>query len=121
MKILIIDDEPLIRMSLVRIFKARGHEVFEARDGVEGLSAWKTNAPDLVLLDWIMPNKNGHQLLLNAKELTLKSIVYVMSAYTNETNEQVLKDLGVVSFIPKPFDNVLEIVKQVEDSFVGRN
>ena len=41
MKLLIIDDEPLIRRSLSRVFKQKGYTVFEAADGVEGLKSWK--------------------------------------------------------------------------------
>jgi two-component system, response regulator, stage 0 sporulation protein F len=116
MKILIIDDEPLIRMALARVFQKRGYQVFEASDGLEGLKIWQQEQPSLVLLDWIMPNMNGNQLLQKLKNNHMGAIVHVMSAYTNETNIEELKDLGVKSFISKPFDNVLEIIKQLEDS-----
>ena len=114
MKVLIIDDERLIRMALSRIFNKRGHTVFEAEDGLQGLNLWKQNKPDLVLLDWIMPNMNGNQLLVKLDKDHMGAVVHVMSAYTNETNMDQLKDLGVASFISKPFDNVLDIVINIE-------
>ncbi len=114
MKVLIIDDEQLIRMALCRVFSQRGYEVFEATDGVEGLRLWKSHRPDLVMLDWIMPNMNGGQLLAKLENNLMGAVVHVMSAYTNETNIHELKDLGVTSFISKPFDSVLDIVKSIE-------
>jgi CheY-like chemotaxis protein len=117
MKILIVDDEQLIRMSLSRLFNKRGHTVFEASDGLQGLELWREHKPDIVLLDWIMPNMNGNQLLTQLKNNHMGAKVHVMSAYTNETNIHELKDLGVTSFISKPFDNVIEIVNQIEVSF----
>lgn len=117
MKVLIVDDEQLIRMSLSRLFSKRGHQVFEAGDGLQGLELWQKHKPDLLLLDWIMPNMNGNQLLLRMKDQHLGAVVHVMSAYTNETNIDELKALGVTSFISKPFENVIEIVNNLEASF----
>ena len=51
MKILIVDDEPLVRKSLSRACRSKGHEVVEAVDGTEGLAKWRETTPDLVFLD----------------------------------------------------------------------
>ena len=63
MKVLIIDDEPIIRRALGRVFKKRGHEVLEAEGGESGLEKWKSSGPDLVFLDVLMPDLNGPQVI----------------------------------------------------------
>ena len=54
MKILIVDDEALVRRSLSRAFKARGHEIIEAEDGELGLNAWLKHRPDLVIFSQVL-------------------------------------------------------------------
>ena len=73
MKILIVDDEPLVRKSLGRAFKAKGHEVIEAVDGVEGLQRWNEllqaqAPPDIVLVDVLMPGLSGPELLREMRQ-----------------------------------------------------
>ena len=70
MKILIVDDEPLVRKSLSRAFKAKGHEVVEAIDGHDGLKAWLTNKPDAVLLDVLMPGLSGPEVIKEVKHVS---------------------------------------------------
>jgi two-component system, response regulator PdtaR len=113
MKILIVDDEPLIRRSLRRAFAAKSHTVFEAEDGIKGLAAWRENDPDVVVLDVLMPGLTGPQVL---KEISLKrrAKVVLISAYTGEYDLKKAKDVGADLFIPKPFTNVFDFVTMVE-------
>jgi len=62
-KILIVDDEPNIIMSLEYALQKNGFEVFVARDGQEALDILKKKVPDLVLLDIMMPNVDGYETL----------------------------------------------------------
>lgn len=131
MKILIVDDEPLVRKSLGRAFRAKGHEVIEAIDGREGLSLWtellaQSASPDIVLLDVLMPGLSGPELLneMRPKLEALKSSgqvwtgrVILMSAYSGEHNVTTAQQLGADLFVPKPFDDVFLFVKTAEDLF----
>ena len=67
-KILIVDDEPNIVMSLEYIFKKENFEVFIARDGSEALDIAELVVPDIILLDIMMPKVDGYQVLKFLKE-----------------------------------------------------
>lgn len=116
MKILIVDDEPLVRKSLSRACRARKHDVVEAADGTEGLSKWRAEKPDLVFLDVLMPGLSGPELLreiekdpvLNAKSERTK--VILMSAYSGEHNVVT----GADRFIAKPFEDVFAVIAEGE-------
>ncbi len=116
MKILIVDDEPLVRKSLSRACRAKGHEVVEAADGIEGLTLWIKHQPDLAFVDVLMPGLSGPELLaeISKRKNELKRTrVILMSAYSGEHNPAREAEL----FIPKPFDDVFEVVKQAEDLY----
>lgn len=118
MKILIVDDEPLVRKSLGRACRSKGHEVVEAVDGNDGLERWLESRPDLVFLDVLMPGLSGPELL---KELLGRhqSKVILMSAYSGEHNVTMAQQIGADRFIPKPFDDVFEVVAIAEELFGG--
>ncbi len=116
MKILIIDDEPLIRRSLVRALKSRQHDVFEADDGLSGLQSWLTLDPDIVVLDVLMPGLTGPQVIVKARAeaIALKAKVVLISAYTGENRTQDHSLQGADLFIPKPFQDIFAVVDQIE-------
>ncbi len=109
MKVLIIDDEGIIRRALNRVLSLFGDSIYEATDGIEGLALWNEINPDLVFLDVIMPNMTGPEMLLNLVNRGNTKIV-LMSAYS-ENIEELLKKEKVDCYIPKPFNNILEVVK----------
>ncbi|MCJ7802837.1 MAG: response regulator [Candidatus Marinimicrobia bacterium] len=104
-KILIIDDEPGIVRLLAMRLKAKGYEVFEAYDGLQGVEVAKKELPDLILMDIKMPNGGGiaaFEKLITLNE-TKKIPVIFMTAYPkDEIKNQVLK-LGAKGCISKPF------------------
>jgi CheY-like chemotaxis protein len=113
MKVLIIDDEPLVRRSLARALKSRGHDISEAEDGIHGLAAWKAGQPDLIFLDVLMPGMTGPQVLHEVgKERSGK--VILISAFSGEHNMQTATQMGADLFIPKPFDNIFAVVEMAE-------
>jgi two-component system, response regulator PdtaR len=115
-KILVIDDEPLVRRSLKRALELKGFEVFEAVDGKQGLEVWKQTGPDLVFLDILMPGLTGPQVLSEIDpELRKDSQVILISAYSGEYNLDSAKGLGADHFIPKPFADIFAIVKLVQE------
>jgi CheY-like chemotaxis protein len=120
MKVLIVDDEALVRLSLKRALEKRGHQVQEAEDGRQALEKWAPFQPDLVYLDVLMPRLSGPDLLKNlpaACRATAK--VVLMSAFTGEYDLEKAKSLGADLFIPKPFDDVFAIAQLGEDLAEG--
>lgn len=116
MKVLVIDDEALVRRSLGRALKVRGHEVMEAVDGNEGLALWKVSSPDLVFLDVLMPGLTGLEVL---KEMPVKAgtKVVLMSAFAGEHNMKTAQQMGADLFVPKPFENIFEVIQMAESLF----
>ncbi len=112
MRILVADDELLIRKSLVRAFQSRGHICDEAENGLVALKLISKNDYQAVLLDVIMPEKNGYEVLLEMK----KSLpVFIISAFTgDDTNIGFIQnDPRVKAYISKPFEHILDVVDQV--------
>ena len=104
-KILIVDDDPYILMSLDFLMKKNKFEVFVARNGTEALEQIKTNQPDLILLDIMMPDVDGYEICTKVKsDIKTKDIIIVfMSAKTRDTDIQKGLDLGASLYITKPF------------------
>ena len=104
-KILVVDDEPgIVRLISMRL-KAKGYEVFEAFDGLEGVSIAIKKIPDLILMDIKMPNGGGIGAFERLIQInSTKSIpVIFMTAYpTAEIKALVLK-MGAKDCISKPF------------------
>ena len=117
MKILVIDDEPLVRRSLMRVAQVKGHPIIEAADGETGLKLWRQEKPDLVFLDVLMPGLTGPQVLKEIQPHSSK--VILISAYTGEYNLTTAKNLGADLFIPKPFQDIFEVMETAEKLFKG--
>lgn len=115
MKILVVDDEPLVRRSLARVAGSRAHTVLEAADGEEGLKIWRSENPDLVFLDVLMPGLTGPQVLKEIQPSSAK--VILISAYTGEYNVDTAKNLGADLFIPKPFQDIFKVIEIAERLF----
>ena len=104
-KILIVDDDPYILMSLDFLMKKNKFEVFVARNGNEAIEQIKTNQPDLILLDIMMPDVDGYEICIKVKSdnKTKDIIIVFMSAKTRDTDIQKGLDLGAALYITKPF------------------
>ena len=113
-KFLVIDDEPLIRRALLRSLKSRGHVVWEASNGSDGLEVWKKEQPDMIIVDVLMPEMTGPQMVQKAQKLGLqvKNLVF-MSAFIG-SEQKTLQSLGATSFLQKPFDDLFRVVSELE-------
>lgn len=114
MKILVVDDEPLVRRSLARALKTRNHDVLEAGDGASGLEMWKSSDPDLVFLDVIMPGLTGPQVLA-AVGSPRRAKVILMSAFSGGHDVKGDVSQRVDLFLPKPFEDIFQIVEEAEE------
>lgn len=113
-KILIVDDEPNIVMALEYSFRKKGYKVFIARDGSEALEILKSDIPDAILLDIMMPNVDGFQTLESIKNNEeLKGIKVVFLTAKNKVSD-IEKGLaaGVDKYLTKPF-SVKKIVEEI--------
>jgi DNA-binding response OmpR family regulator len=105
MRLLLIEDDKFFRQFYALKFRERNIEVDEAGDGEEGLTKVKENIPDLILLDLIMPRKDGFEFLDSLEKLNLlnKIPVLVFSTLGQEKDIQRAKDLGAKGYINKSF------------------
>jgi DNA-binding response OmpR family regulator len=79
-KILVIDDEPILRNSLEIALKASDYEVITAQSGEEGLEVFQKEGPDLILLDHWLPLMNGDEVLRRIREKDAEVPVIIMTA-----------------------------------------
>jgi DNA-binding response OmpR family regulator len=105
-KILIVDDEPEVLEVLKKKLEAENFIVITASDGLEGLKQVKTENPDLILLDVIMPNKDGFAMLndLQADEKLRKIPVIMATAKGDSSSVFNGQYLGAIDYLIKPID-----------------
>ena len=115
-KILIVDDEPNIVMSLEYTFKKNNFEVFIARDGLEALDILKTNCPDVIILDVMMPMVDGYATLeqIRKDDNLQHTKVMFLSAKNKEGDFEKGLALGADAYMTKPF-SIKKVVEKVEE------
>lgn len=113
-KILIVDDEPNIVMSLEYVFKKQNFEVYIARDGSEALEIVKNQTPNVILLDIMMPNVDGYQTLEHIKQnSSLKNTKVVFLTAKNKVSDiEKGLELGADKYLTKPF-SVKKVVSEI--------
>ena len=112
---LVVDDDPQVR-EVVRInLELEGYAVREAANGEEGLAALEEEAPDLILLDVLMPQVDGWEMLRRVQERHgVGSIPVVMFSGQLEAGDEAV-ERGAQGFVGKPFDlrELIEQTKQI--------
>lgn len=113
-KVLVVDDDPYILISLEFLMKKSGYEVTVARNGQEAFTLLNSHVPDIVLLDIMMPDVDGYEICSYIKKTeTLKCCkVVFMSAKTKEADIKKGYELGASLYITKPF-STRELVKDI--------
>jgi len=114
-KILVIDDEDIVRLSCSRSLVPQGYELKMAKNGPEGLKMLEEETFDLVLTDLKMPNMDGIEVLGTIKEKWPKTDVVIVTGYqTVETAVKAIK-IGAFDYVEKPFtpDSLLATVANV--------
>ena len=106
-KILVIDDDVLVRDTIVRILERKGYQVLVAGDGARGLRIFRSERPDLVITDIIMPEKEGLETIREIRGESPDAKIIAISGGARIGNMDFLDvagKLGASEIIPKPFD-----------------
>jgi two-component system, chemotaxis family, chemotaxis protein CheY len=105
-KILVIDDDPLVRNTILRILRSSGFEVLSADDGVRGMKAFRSETPDLVITDIIMPEQEGIQTIMQMRRERPDAKIIAISGGGRIGNADFLsmaRSLGADDIVSKPF------------------
>jgi CheY-like chemotaxis protein len=106
-KVLVIEDDAIVRASIVHILEDDGYEVLAAEDGLRGMAAFRNGHPDLVITDIVMPEQEGIQTINEIRSAKPDAKIIAISGSGRFGNIDFLKiaqDLGASDAIAKPFD-----------------
>lgn len=123
MKILIVEDEETLRSVLQEKLTRSKYDVFVAKDGVEGFTMAKSKKPDLILLDLVMPKRDGFEVLTMLKdEDDLKNIpVIILSNLEEDENLKKALKLGADDYFVKSEHPISEVVEKVKAHLMERS
>ena len=115
-KVLVVDDQSVIRRILRLRFQHIGCEVQEAENALKGLGIFFEFRPDLITLDIVMPNVGGItalDLLDQVRNTTDETEVIVISSNNSHEEQQKFRTRGAIGFISKPFDSFEGLIRKV--------
>lgn len=117
-KILVIEDDKILQMALNEALTEAGFETVLASDGDEGVAKAKSEKPDLILLDIVLPGKNGYNVLLSlSDDDELKKIPVIMATVIDsEFSIETCKEAGVRDYLIKSEYSLEDIVKKVKEN-----
>jgi DNA-binding response OmpR family regulator len=121
-RILIVEDEPHITFSLQLLLQRSGYEVSLASDGEQGLAMARDHRPDVVLLDIMMPKRNGYEVCQTLKadpDPGVRAIPIIMLTAKGQQLEVAQGlDIGAAAYVVKPFGNadILDTIRGVLES-----
>ena len=113
MKILLIEDEVQLTDALVDILKKEKFQVTPIYDGEEGLYYAISNSYDLIILDVILPHRNGFSILEEIRKAKVGTPVLMLTALTQESDKIKGFDLGADDYLPKPF-SMAELLARIK-------
>jgi CheY-like chemotaxis protein len=117
MKILVVDDDPIIRKLLFEVLTNDGHQVTVAKNGLEGLNLARRQPFQLVFMDVHMPIMNGLEALISIRNLYPEMAVAMMDSYPDQLVRQA-ESKGALTCMHKPFDlnEIREVIEEVGSS-----
>ncbi|MBM2814231.1 MAG: operon transcriptional regulatory protein KdpE [Ignavibacteria bacterium] len=105
-KILIIDDEEVIREGLLTLIELIGYQCIEAENGRNGLAKYKSEEPDLILLDLKLPDISGRDILTEIRKTDSITPIIVISGLDINVEMSEVMDMGADDFLSKPWTDV---------------
>jgi len=112
-KILIVEDEPGIRLSLKDEFEYEDYIVFEAENGEQGLNSARSNLPDIIILDLMMPVINGYEFCKQLRKEGNHTPILMLTVKDKEIDKVLGLELGADDYVTKPF-SLREVVARVK-------
>src|SRR5205085_117492 len=112
-RIVVVEDEPAIRRGVVDLLRASGYEVGEAADGARGLEESQRRGVDLVLLDLLLPRRDGLEVLVEIRKVRPTLPVIILTARGTEEDRVRGLKMGADDYVVKPF-SARELLARVE-------
>lgn len=113
-RILVLDDEEIVRMSCKKCLIPEGYDVDVAANGIEGLAMTENNRYDVILTDLKMPDMDGMEFLAKVKERHPDTKVIMITGYSTVEHAVKAMRMGAYNYIEKPFtpDALIDAVKE---------
>ncbi len=102
-RILVVEDDPSILTGLVDLLSAEGFMVLQAVDGAAAIARWSEEKPDVVLLDVMIPEKNGYDVCREIRRADPRTPIIMLTAKGEEVDKVVGLELGADDYVVKPF------------------
>jgi len=121
--ILVVDDEKLLRLSLRDRLEQEGYHTVAAGDGAEAAAALEKETFDLILLDYMLPDTDGLQILAGLREVDLETPVVMMTSHSSIDHAVTAMRAGATDYVAKPFDEddlVLRLSRVLENAAMAR-
>lgn len=119
-RILVVDDEPLIREMAREVLESFGYAVDEAVDGQEGLERFMNEGRryDLVILDLVMPRLHGFQVMDRILQAAPRTRILISSGYSPDSRPELTRPTATTGFLPKPYRSrdLLDHVRRLLES-----
>ncbi len=103
-KIAVVEDDENLRFLVVHRLKTEGYKVVEASEGIGAEEMILTEQPDIVLLDWMLPGKQGSEVCQNVRKLGFDNIIIMMTAKAQDVDKIDAYNFGVSDYVSKPFN-----------------
>jgi len=117
-KILFIEDEPTLQKTVGEVLKQEGYTILEALDGEIGIAVARSEKPDLILLDLILPKKNGFEVIESLKsdpETSGIKIIVLTNLESSEDIERTL-ELGATTYLVKANYKLEDVVAKIKET-----
>ncbi|MGE7759951.1 response regulator [Peribacillus sp. NPDC097895] len=115
-RILLAEDEDVLRMLVVDTLEDEDYEVDEAADGMEAVQFLRSKTYDLIILDYMMPGYSGLEIIekIKSSEINNQGKILVLSAKSQQFEQERILEAGADYFMAKPF-SPLKLIEKIED------
>jgi two-component system nitrogen regulation response regulator NtrX len=119
LKILVVDDEEIVRLTLAAMIDHLGHAAECAIDGLEGRQSLKNGRYDMAFVDMRMPGLDGMNLLKWSRQRQLDLPIIIMSGHGAEDSRHEALQSGAFAFLPKPFSlvGIKGLIEKIQENF----